>query len=167
MITPISGPYLIPFEPQHMPATLATSPPDGAPGKKDCTAALGKEVKLLDELQRRLYAEGHRSLLLIFQAMEAAGKDSTIRAVMKGVDPSGCQVSSFKQPSTEELDHDFLWRTTRRLPERGCIGIFNRSYYEETLVVRVHPDYLQAQRIHLPDNLEELWQQRIEAIRQH
>jgi PPK2 family polyphosphate:nucleotide phosphotransferase len=167
MITPISGPYLVPFEPQHMPEAFATSPPEGAPGKKGCKAALGKEVKRLDELQRRLYAEDRRSLLLIFQAMDAAGKDSTIRAVMKGVDPSGCQVFSFKQPSPEELEHDFLWRTTCRLPERGRIGIFNRSYYEETLVVRVHPDYLQAQRIHIPDNLEELWQRRFEAIRQH
>ena len=86
---------------------------------------------------------------------------------MRGVDPSGCQVSSFKQPSSEELDHDFLWRTSRRLPERGRIGIFNRSYYEEALVVRVHPEYLEHQRIEIPDNLEQLWQQRFEAIRQH
>jgi PPK2 family polyphosphate:nucleotide phosphotransferase len=86
---------------------------------------------------------------------------------MKGIDPSGCQVHAFKQPSSEELDHDFLWRTSCRLPERGRIGIFNRSYYEETLVVRVHPDFLQAQRIDIPDNLEDLWQQRFEAIRQH
>ncbi len=167
MFTPISSPYLVPFEHTHLPEAFATQPPGDAPGKKHCKASLEEECKRLDELQRRLYAEDRRSLLLIFQAMDAAGKDSTIRAVMKGVDPSGCQVFSFKQPSSEELDHDFLWRTARRLPERGRIGIFNRSYYEETLVVRVHPEFLQAQRIDIPDNLEDLWQQRFEAIRQH
>ncbi|MEJ2454317.1 MAG: polyphosphate kinase 2 family protein [Candidatus Thiodiazotropha sp.] len=167
MLTPLSGPYLVPFEREHLPTSLATQPPEDAPGKKACKKSLKEESKHLDELQRRLYAEDRRSLLLIFQAMDAAGKDSTIRAVMKGVDPSGCQVHAFKQPSSEELDHDFLWRTARRLPERGRIGIFNRSYYEETLVVRVHPEYLQAQRIDIPDNLDDLWQQRFEAIRQH
>ncbi len=167
MLTPISGPYLVPFEREHLPASIATHPPEDAPGKKACKAALAEESKRLDELQRRLYAEDRRSLLLIFQAMDAAGKDSTIRAVMKGVDPSGCQVHAFKQPTREELDHDFLWRTACRLPERGRIGIFNRSYYEETLVVRVHPEFLQSQRIDIPDNLDDLWHQRFEAIRQH
>ncbi len=167
MFTPISSPYLVPFEHSHLPETFPSQPPEDAPGKKRCKALLEEETSRLDDLQRRLYAEDRRSLLLIFQAMDAAGKDSTIRAVMKGVDPSGCQVFSFKQPSSEELDHDFLWRTVRRLPERGRIGIFNRSYYEETLVVRVHPEFLQAQRIDIPDNLEDLWQQRFEAIRQH
>ncbi len=167
MLTPISGPYLVPFEREHLPPSFATKPPQDGAGKKAYKASLREESKRLDELQRRLYAEDRRSLLLVFQAMDAAGKDSTIRAVMKQVDPSGCQVHSFKQPSSEELDHDFLWRTARRLPERGRIGIFNRSYYEETLVVRVHPDYLQAQRIDIPENLEDLWQQRFDAIRQH
>ena len=167
MLKPISGPYLVPFKDNQLPKHFTTRPPEDAPGRKGCKKALKQESKLLDELQRRLYAEDRRSLLLVFQAMDAAGKDSTIRAVMKGVDPSGCQVSSFKQPSSEELDHDFLWRTSRRLPERGRIGIFNRSYYEETLVVRVHPEYLKHQRIEVPDNLEQLWQQRFEAIRQH
>jgi PPK2 family polyphosphate:nucleotide phosphotransferase len=167
MLTPITGAYLVPFESHHLPEAFATCPPEDAPGKKGCKKGLAKETQQLDELQHRLYAEDRRSLLLIFQAMDAAGKDSTIRAVMTGVDPSGCQVYAFKQPSKEELDHDFLWRTTCCLPERGRIGIFNRSYYEETLVVRVHPDYLQNQRIEIPDNLEDLWQQRFEAIRQH
>jgi PPK2 family polyphosphate:nucleotide phosphotransferase len=167
MLTPIAGPYLVPFERAHLPDSFATQPPEKAPDKKACKRALKQEIKQLDELQRRLYAEDRRSLLLIFQAMDAAGKDSTIRAVMSGVDPSGCQVFSFKQPSSEELDHDFLWRTSRRLPERGRIGIFNRSYYEETLVVRVHPEYLENQRIDIPDQLDQLWQQRFEAIRQH
>jgi PPK2 family polyphosphate:nucleotide phosphotransferase len=167
MLTPITGPYLVPFEREHLPSSFATQPPEEAAGKKAHRSSLKAERKKLDELQRRLYAEDRRSLLLIFQAMDAAGKDSTIRAVMSRVDPSGCQVHSFKQPSSEELDHDFLWRTARRLPERGRIGIFNRSYYEETLVVRVHPEYLQSQRIDIPQNLDELWQQRFEAIRQH
>lgn len=167
MLTPISCPYLVPFQREQLPDTFSTRPPEDAPDKKACKSALKAETKQLDEWQRRLYAEDRRALLLIFQAMDAAGKDSTIRAVMSRTDPSGCQVTSFKQPSSEELDHDFLWRTARRLPERGRIGIFNRSYYEETLVVRVHPEYLQAQRIDIPHNLDDLWQQRFEAIRQH
>ena len=167
MFTPITSPYLVPFEQEHIPPTFDPRPPEDAPGKKACKAALTKETELLDELQHRLYAEDRRSLLLLFQAMDAAGKDSTIRAVMSGVDPSGCQVFNFKQPSREELDHDFLWRSSRCLPERGRIGIFNRSYYEETLVVRVHPEYLQPQRIEIPEPLEGLWQQRFEAIRNY
>jgi PPK2 family polyphosphate:nucleotide phosphotransferase len=99
--------------------------------------------------------------------MDAAGKDSTIRAVMSGVDPAGCQVFSFKQPSSEELDHDFLWRTAKSLPQRGRIGIFNRSYYEETLVVRVHPEYLGGQKLPREINLDDLWQERFESIRDH
>ncbi|MGL5138573.1 MAG: PPK2 family polyphosphate kinase, partial [Beijerinckiaceae bacterium] len=107
------------------------------------------------------------SLLLIFQAMDAAGKDSTIKAVMSGINPVGCQVHSFKRPSEEELDHDFLWRTTKALPERGRIGIFNRSYYEEVLVVRVHPEILKKQR--LPESLvgARIWDRRLKAIRRH
>jgi PPK2 family polyphosphate:nucleotide phosphotransferase len=114
-----------------------------------------------------LYAQNQRSLLLVFQAMDAAGKDSTIRAVMSGIDPAGCQAFFFKRPSELELDHDFLWRTNRCLPERGRIGIFNRSYYEEVLVVRVHPEILDNQR--LPDRPppEKLWAQRYESIRDH
>jgi PPK2 family polyphosphate:nucleotide phosphotransferase len=164
---PTASPHLVPFNGQLHLSTLTTVPPEDAPGKKACKKALGKETNKLDELQRRLYAEDRRSLLVIFQAMDAAGKDSTIRAVMTGIDPAGCQVFSFKQPSKEELDHDFLWRTTQALPERGRIGIFNRSYYEETLIVRVHPEYLDAQRIDIPDNLDLLWQQRFESIRQY
>ena len=108
-------------------------------GQKDVLIPVS-EIGQIDELQRRLYADDRKSLLLLFQAMDAAGKDSTIRAVLRGVNPAGCQVFSFKQPSAEELDHDFLWRSSRRLPERGRIGVFNRSYYEEVLVVRVHPE---------------------------
>ena len=128
---------------------------------------LDKLVDELDDLQRRLYASDKHSVLLVFQAMDAAGKDSTIRAVMSGIDPTGCQVFSFKQPSAEELDHDFLWRTAQRLPQRGRIGVFNRSYYEETLVVRVHPEYLGGQKLPRQIDLEDLWQERFESIRDH
>jgi PPK2 family polyphosphate:nucleotide phosphotransferase len=126
---------------------------------------LRESVEELSDLQRLHYASDRYALLLIFQGMDAAGKDGAIRHVMSGVNPQGCQVFSFKQPSAEELDHDFLWRTTRRLPERGRIGIFNRSYYEEVLIVRVHPELLQNQS--LPDELadvETIWKDRYRSI---
>lgn len=128
---------------------------------------LKKLVKKLDKLQQTLYAADQHSLLLVFQAMDAAGKDSTIKAILKGINPAGCQVFSFKQPSAEELDHDFLWRTARCLPERGRIGVFNRSYYEEVLVVRVHPNYLAGQNLPKAPKLENLWEDRYESIRDH
>jgi PPK2 family polyphosphate:nucleotide phosphotransferase len=134
----------------------------------DAKAKLAAQVDRTSELQEMLYASDRHSLLLIFQAMDAAGKDGAIKHVLTGVNPQGCHVSSFKQPSAEEVDHDFLWRTARLLPERGRIGIFNRSYYEEVLVVRVHPEYLAAQK--LPDcgpNLESFWKQRLQSIREH
>jgi PPK2 family polyphosphate:nucleotide phosphotransferase len=133
---------------------------------KDRAAQLLEDgVKLLAELQDRLYAEDKWSLLLVFQAMDAAGKDGTIKHVMSGVNPQGCEVYSFKVPTSHELDHDFLWRTTRCLPERGRIGVFNRSYYEETLVVRVHPEFLAAEKI--PEKLvtKKIWKERFEDIR--
>ena len=159
------SPYLVPFDGSFRVASAATRPPEDAPGKKKLERELADQVERLHELQRMLYAHDHHALLLVFQAMDAAGKDGTIRAVMSGVNPAGCQVFSFKQPSAEELDHDFLWRCARRLPERGRIGIFNRSYYEEVLVVRVHPEYLDAQRLPERPPLTELWQQRFETIR--
>ncbi len=118
----------------------------------------------LCEQQEKLYAQGTWAILLIFQAMDAAGKDSTIKHVMSGVNPQGCQVSSFKAPSAEELAHDFLWRTTLRLPERGHIGVFNRSYYEEVLVVRVHPEILGAQRLPPAVVSKRIWRERFEDI---
>ena len=125
---------------------------------------LDEGVELLASLQDKLYAQDRRALLLIFQAMDAAGKDGTIEHVMSGVNPQGCQVFAFKAPSPEELDHDFLWRTTKCLPERGRIGIFNRSYYEEVLVVRVHPQILAGQK--LPPELvtKKIWKERLEDI---
>src|SRR5262245_9856668 len=122
-------------------------------------------VEMLAELQDRLYAQDRWNVLLIFQAMDAAGKDGTIKHVLSGVNPQGVEVHSFKQPSQEELDHDFLWRCAQRLPERGRIGIFNRSYYEEVLVVRVHPKLLERQQ--LPEELvtREIWEERYRSIR--
>ncbi len=125
---------------------------------------LRQGVDLLAELQSKLYAQDRWGVLIVFQAMDAAGKDGTIKHVMSGVNPQGCQVTSFKSPSAEELDHDFLWRTMQCAPERGRIGIFNRSYYEEVLVVRVHPEFLEAQK--LPPELvtKKIWDERYEDI---
>ena len=133
--------------------------------KKEYKKYLEEHVEKLSELQRLHYASNRYAVLLIFQAMDAAGKDGAIRHVMSGVNPQGCQVFSFKHPSATELEHDFLWRTTRSLPERGRIGIFNRSYYEEVLIVRVHPEILRSQG--LPDGLVEeraIWQDRYRSI---
>jgi PPK2 family polyphosphate:nucleotide phosphotransferase len=132
--------------------------------KQQASRLLATGIELLSELQEKLYAQNRWSLLLVFQAMDAAGKDATIKHVMSGVNPQGCQVFSFKAPSEEELDHDFLWRSMRCLPERGRIGIFNRSYYEEVLVVRVHREILDRQR--LPPQLvtKKIWSERYEDI---
>lgn len=132
--------------------------------KKKARGVLEKGVERLAELQAMLYAQDNWAVLLIFQAMDAAGKDSTIKHVMSGVNPQGCQVYSFKAPSSEDLDHDFMWRTNRCLPERGRIGIFNRSYYEEVLIVRVHPEILAKQR--LPPSLvtKKIWKDRFRDI---
>ena len=119
----------------------------GSVKKEQATELLQQGVEWLSEFQMRLAAQDTWSLLVIFQAMDAAGKDGTIEHVMSGINPQGCEVHSFKAPSAEELDHDFMWRTTCRLPERGRIGIFNRSYYEEVLVARVHPEILGRQKI--------------------
>ena len=132
--------------------------------KPEAKEALAVGVETLAELQERLYAQDRWAVLLIFQAMDAAGKDGAIKHVMSGVNPQGCQVYSFKSPSPEELDHDYLWRCLKSLPNRGNIGIFNRSYYEEVLVVRVHPEYLQGQK--LPPSLitKSIWEDRYEDI---
>ena len=127
--------------------------------------ALQTGVEALAELQDMLYAQDRWSLLLIFQAMDAAGKDGTIKHVMSGVNPQGCQVSSFKGPTSEDLDHDYLWRCVKELPERGRIGIFNRSYYEETLVVRVHPEFLAGQKLPERCVTKHIWDERFQDIR--
>jgi PPK2 family polyphosphate:nucleotide phosphotransferase len=159
-----SSPYLVPFDGSFRVSAASTEPLTDGHGHK------GKHRKSarseLNDLQRVLAAGDRHAILLVFQAMDAAGKDSTIRAVMQGVDPSGCQVFSFRKPSSLELDHDFLWRTTCRLPERGRIGIFNRSQYEEVLVVRVHAKMLEHQK--LPDDVDlaTVWADRLRSIRQ-
>ena len=158
------SPYLVSFDGDFDVSKASTTP------QMDGHSHKGKHRKKVAEnlntLQRVLAAGDRHAVLLVFQAMDAAGKDSTIRSVMQGIDPSGCQVFSFKKPSSLELDHDFLWRTTCRLPERGRIGIFNRSQYEEVLVVRVHPKILSYQK--LPDevNLDTVWDDRLTSIRQ-
>ncbi len=144
-------------------------PPELRGLDKDALKARASELldasrSSLAEAQERLYADDRHSLLLVFQAMDAAGKDGTIKHVMSGVNPAGTQVTSFKAPSAEELDHDFLWRVARALPERGRVGIFNRSHYEEVLVVRVHPEYLDGQRLPSDTRGEKLWRQRYESI---
>jgi PPK2 family polyphosphate:nucleotide phosphotransferase len=141
-------------------------PGDTGPlGSRDETSdLLTRGLDALREQQERLAAQATWAVLLIFQAMDAAGKDSTIKHVMSGVDPQGCQVSSFKAPSVDELGHDFLWRTTLRLPSRGHIGVFNRSYYEEVLVVRVHPEILGAERLPPAVMSKRIWSERFEDI---
>ena len=133
--------------------------------KPQAKEALSTGVELLAEMQNMLYAQDRWAVLLIFQAMDAAGKDGAIKHVMSGVNPQGCQVYSFKAPTSEDLDHDFLWRCMKCLPERGRIGIFNRSYYEETLIVRVHPEFLDRQK--LPPELvgKDVWEERFHDIR--
>jgi PPK2 family polyphosphate:nucleotide phosphotransferase len=165
LFEPVPSPYLVPFDETFRVQKSPTGPPDeGHQKKKANREALESAVKRLRELQRKLYADDRYAVLLVFQAMDAAGKDGTIRAVMSGVNPAGCQVFSFKQPSAEELDHDFMWRVTRRLPERGRIGIFNRSHYEETLVVRVHPELLNSQKLPHLDR-DTVWDDRLKSIR--
>jgi len=154
--------------PQGKPVDLKKWPTRLKPlakGKQRHVELLAEHVRRLSELQRVLYASGRHSLLIILQGMDASGKDGAIRHVMSGVNPQGCQVSSFKEPSAEELRHDFLWRSTKRLPERGQIGIFNRSYYEEVLIAKAHPEVLQGQ--HLPPEAmagKGLWEGRYRSI---
>src|SRR5580658_4121590 len=132
--------------------------------KDEYQKLLEEHKEELSRLQRLHYASGRYALLLIFQGMDTAGKDGAIAHVMSGVNPTGCEVSSFKQPSQEELKHDFLWRTNQRLPERGRIGIFNRSYYEEVLVVRVHPELLRAERLPRVNEGKDIWKDRYRSI---
>ena len=155
--------HRVPYDGSFRVADAPTSVPHFPDAKYK--RRLKKATRKLDAMQRVLMARDRHSVLLVFQAMDAAGKDSTIRAVMQGINPAGCQVFRFRKPTENEYDHDFLWRTSIRLPERGRIGIFNRSQYEEVLVVRVHPGYLGPQR--MPKRLitENIWEERLESIR--
>ncbi|MFT5355775.1 MAG: PPK2 family polyphosphate:nucleotide phosphotransferase [Polyangiales bacterium] len=163
----VKSPYLVPFDGKWRLKDADHKPPKNAPsgksGKNKNKKSLAKEVDSLRDLQERLYADDHYSVLLVFQAMDAAGKDGTIRAVMSGINPAGCQVVSFKRPSSNELDHDFLWRVHSKTPERGRIGVFNRSHYEEVLVVKVNPGILDSQR--LPQQPKSVFEDRYESIR--
>jgi len=167
MFEAVSSPYLVPFDGMFRIPAFPTAPPESGPSGKAAKKALKDRIDELDDLQRMLAAQDRYSVLLVFQAMDAAGKDGTIRAVMSGINPAGVQVFSFKRPSEQELDHDFLWRSAVRLPERGRIGIFNRSYYEEVLVVRVHPGILEKQRLPYPIDPERIWDERFESMRDH
>ncbi len=162
MFTSQSTLHRVAYDGSFRIAETSHKPPQGQ--KKRLKRRLKNSGNELDDLQQRLAASDRHSLLLIFQAMDAAGKDSTIRAVMQGINPAGCQVYNFKKPTSNELDHDFLWRTSLRMPERGRIGVFNRSQYEEVLVVRVHPEVLNNQK--LPDTAirETIWAERLESI---
>ena len=146
-----------------------TDPADtsGVASRSHAEKLLEKNLEILREMQEKLYAQDRWALLLIFQGMDAAGKDSAIKHVMSGVNPQGCDVHSFKQPSPKELDHDFLWRTHTACPERGRIGIFNRSYYEEVVVTRVHREILEAERLPEPLVTKHIWDERFEDINAH
>jgi PPK2 family polyphosphate:nucleotide phosphotransferase len=164
LFEPVKSPYLVPFD-DSFKISKAPTKADDSPGKAQNVDALEAATERLAKLQQKLYADDRYSVLLVFQAMDAAGKDGTLRAVMTGLNPQGCQVFSFKAPNAEELDHDFLWRVQRNLPERGRIGAFNRSHYEEVLVVRVHPGFLDGQRLpRKPESLDDLWEERYESI---
>ena len=154
--------YLVPFDGTFRVADAPTQPTIKEKWRPD--KRLANAVERLDDLQKVLYASDRHAVLIVFQGMDSAGKDSTIRAVMRGINPAGCQVFNFKQPNDIDLDHDLLWRTTKSLPERGRIGIFNRSQYEEVLIVRVHPEILSSQKLPGEINLESIWDQRLESI---
>ncbi len=160
------SPFLVPFDGSFDIRKISTKPPKGAPkgkkGKKENKKALKDEVDALYDLQKKLYADDRFAILLVFQAMDAAGKDGTIRAVMTGLNPAGVQTATFRKPSTKDLEHDFLWRVHNVTPERGCVGIFNRSHYEEVLIVRVAK--LLETRRH-PRKPQHPWAERYESIR--
>jgi len=153
--------HLVPYDGSFRVADAPTNP---GKGKWRSKLRLEKAIMTLDGLQKALYAHDRHAVLLVFQAMDAGGKDSMIRAVMEGINPAGCQVFSFKRPSSNDLDHDFLWRTTGSMPERGRIGIFNRSHYEEVLIARVHPEILRAQKLPNTINMDTIWEERYESI---
>jgi PPK2 family polyphosphate:nucleotide phosphotransferase len=161
----VESPYLVPFDGQFRIERAQTELPKEAPKKPERVVRLASAVERLADMQTALYAEDKHAILLVFQAMDAAGKDGTIKAVTEGLNPAGCMVQSFKQPSQEALDHDFLWRISSRLPERGRIGIFNRSHYEEVLVVRVHPELLKSQRLPNGEPKPGMWEARYQSIR--
>ena len=167
LFEPVESPYLVSFDGKFRIKDAVTEPPEKG-SKKENVEVLAQCVARLDKIQRKLYADDRYAILLVFQAMDAAGKDGTIRAVLSGVNPAGCEVFTFKPPSAEELDHDFMWRAVRCLPERGRIGVWNRSHYEEVLAVRVNPKFLDGQKLpRRPALAEDLWKERYRTIHDH
>lgn len=166
MTTPlIESPFLVPSDGSFRLSEQATSLPEGHPASSKRRKQLAQAKEALDELQHRFFADGSQALLLVFQAMDAAGKDSTIRRVLSGLNPAGFRVHGFGAPSALERSHDFLWRLNTRLPERGRIGVFNRSHYEEVLIVRIKPGFLAGQGIDPSGDLDALFAERFQAIR--
>jgi PPK2 family polyphosphate:nucleotide phosphotransferase len=161
LFEPIASPFLVD---DSYDIETAPTESDDDPGKAPNVEALEAAVERLAKLQGKLYANHRYSVLLVFQAMDAAGKDGTIKAVLSGVNPQGCHVTSFKAPNSNELDHDFMWRVQRALPPRGMIGVWNRSHYEEVLVVRVHPEYLARQNMPPRLHANDMWDERFESI---
>lgn len=161
----VRSPYLVSFDGDFRVRKSPTRPPGADRNDSENEKGLAEAIEALRKLQNRLLATDRKALLIVFQALDAAGKDGTIKAVMSGINPAGCEVHSFKKPSEDELDHDFLWRVYNRVPERGRIGIFNRSHYEEVLIVKVHPEILEGQRIPEIPRGPRLWQERYESIR--
>lgn len=157
------SPYLVPFDGSFRIKDAKTAPPDDI-AKKEQKDILAEYVDDIRKLQKKLHADNRYAALFIFQALDAAGKDGTIRAVFTGVNPAGFRVHNFNKPTEIQLDHDFLWRIAKRVPDRGRIGVFNRSHYEEVLIVRVHPEFLQGQRLPSVD-LETIWDERLDSIR--
>lgn len=167
MFEAIPSPYLVPYDNHFDLKAYSTAPPKDGLSKHECSKRLMDLSLEISDLQRILFAQGKYALLLIFQAMDAAGKDSTIRTVMDCVDPNGCQAFSFEAPTHLELKHDFIWRTVNKLPPHGRIGIFNRSYYEEVLIAKVHPELLKNQKISEDEIDKTFWEQRYESILDH
>lgn len=164
-LRPAKSPYLVPFDGSFRVKDAPTKPKKEL-GDLEADAALAEAVQGIGSIQQRLHASNRLSVLMLFQAMDAAGKDGTIRAVLTGVNPASCQVKSFQAPTHLELDHDFMWRINQALPQRGNIGVFNRSHYEEVLTVRVHPEFLGPQRVTVPQSIDKLWEQRFRSIRE-
>jgi PPK2 family polyphosphate:nucleotide phosphotransferase len=159
------SPYLVPFDGSFRVSHADSAPPRRSTDEEVNRKALDRAIQRMRKLQARLLANDRRALLVVLQALDAAGKDGTVNAVMSGLNPAGCEVHSFKKPSDDDLDHDYLWRVAVRLPERGRIGIFNRSHYEEVLVVKVHPELLDRQRLPAVPRKKKLWEERYESIR--
>lgn len=163
----VDSPWRVPEDDRFRLASARHRPPADAGDHEHCKAALQEQVEALDELQQRLHAEGRRAVLILFQAMDAAGKDSTIRAVFSGVNPAGCAVRAFGRPTPDELAHDFLWRTSQHLPAHGQIGVFNRSWYESVLIERVHPAQATEHHVAIGRHAGAFWAGRYQSIRDH